>query len=156
MQGRKVRNKDDAASPVVGTIMMAAVAVVLAAPVYSWAGGIRAERDQPAAALSMSSDSAIVGGVKTFSIASATPGLRWTDVAFTLDGIELAYDGALGNDGEYCIASPGSTCAAGAAPPDRPIGAGDTVRVQHAALAGMTLRILDREANAVMLTTSVL
>lgn len=154
-EGRHQHRDDRAVSPVVGTIMTVAIAVVLAAPVYSWVTGARSEREEPATALAVTSDGPIASDTKGYVVASATPGLRWTELTILLDGTPLAYDGALASDGTYCIASPGMTCAAGASPPERLVGAGDALRIHGADLAGRSLLAVDAQANSALVALTV-
>lgn len=156
MKGHPPRGTDDAVSPVIATILLAAIAVVVAAPVYVWTSGLRGDPDAGAGrAVTLSSNTPLLSDVKEFSVASATPGMRWGDFAYSLDGIALRYDGELGEDGEFCVASPGMACVAGTSIPDLPLGAGELIRIQHSELSGKTLRVGDPRANAVVLTLVV-
>lgn len=155
MQRRKFNPPDAAVSPVVGTIILVAIAVVLASSVYVWASGAGSSTPEPAKSLTVTSSTPILAGVKEFAVASATPGVRWSELSFTLDGTPLAYDGALGDDNDFCVAAPGMTCIVGTTTPTAIIGAGDTIRVQHGSMAGKTLRVVDLQANVVILALTL-
>ena len=153
---RKFLNGDDeAVSPVIAVILMVAITVVLAATVYVWVSGFGSSGTTPAKTMSLTSSGGIVDGNKTYVIASASPGLKWTDLDFTLDGIAMAYDGdGSPTSGTYCVWNP-SAAACFASEPTSTIGAGAQLRVYHHLLSGQTLRILDGQANSVILTQPV-
>lgn len=150
-----LRGDDDAVSPVIAVILMVAITVVLAATVYVWVSGFGSQSSQPAKTISLTSNGAIASSVKQYAVASGTPGMKWSDLTFTLDGTSLAYNGSLGGNNEFCIADGGSTCTAGTTVPTTTIDAGDLIKIQHAALSGKTLRVLDSQANSVILTLVV-
>lgn len=154
---RKFRGEDEAVSPVIAVILMVAITVVLAATVYVWVSGFGSQGSQPAKTVSLTSAGAIASSVKQYTIASGTPGLKWSDLSYTLDGTTMTYDGTgpLGNDNEFCVADTGSTCVTGTSAPSTTVDAGDTLKIQHASLSGKTLRILDSQANSVILTLTV-
>ena len=148
-----VNGEDDAVSPVIAVILMVAITVVLAATVYVWVSGFGAQSGTPAKTMSLSSAGALSGtNNKTYSVASATSGMKWTDVTFTLDGTTMAYDTAL-STGEFCVASTGTACDA--ALPTGVISAGQIITIYNTALSGKTFRVLDSQANSVILTLVV-
>ncbi|HWH09402.1 MAG TPA: archaellin/type IV pilin N-terminal domain-containing protein, partial [Candidatus Thermoplasmatota archaeon] len=84
--------RDAAVSPVVGTILMVAITVVLAATVYVWVSGFGGSGSDPAKTISLSSGGAIKDcGVddkcKTYTIAGASPGLKYEDIKVVLNGV---------------------------------------------------------------------
>lgn len=148
-----MKDADEAVSPVIAVILMVAITVVLAATVYVWVSGFGSQSGQPAKTMSLSSAGALSGtNNKTYAVASATSGMKWTDVTFTLDGATLAYDTAL-TTGEYCVATTGTACDASA--PTSVIQAGQQLTIFNTGLSGKTLRILDSQANSVILTLVV-
>jgi len=151
---RKFRGEDEAVSPVIAVILMVAITVVLAATVYVWVSGFGSQSSQPAKTISLTSNGAIASSVKQYTVASATPGLKWNDLSYTLDGTSLTYDNALGTDNDFCVADGGTTCVVSPVP-STTVDAGDTIKLQHASLSGKTFRILDSQANSVIYTITV-
>jgi hypothetical protein len=104
--------------------------------------------------MSLTSNGALSGGLKSFLVASASPGLKWSDVTFTLDGATQAIS-ATATDcssttpaaARYAPCGPALETAAAVA------NAGDAVRLNTA--SGQTLRVLDTASNSVMLTLTV-
>ena len=151
-----LRGDDDAVSPVIAVILMVAITVVLAATVYVWVSGFGSQSNQPAKTMSMTSAAAIAnsGSVywKNYTVASATPGMKYSDVKFTLNGADLTF-AAPASCGEAADGT-WKACANGAARAATDvISAGDVVTLRSAsALSGQTLRVLDSQANSVVLT----
>lgn len=163
-----LNNDDEAVSPVIAVILMVAITVVLAATVYVWVSGFGSNSSQPAKTLALTSNGAIADcgtdGVtagayecKSYVVASASPGLRWQDLTFTIDGADQTIaaencDATVepedpntysGCDGD------GTAEATGAV-----IQAGNLVEFHGAAssLSGGTLRVLDSASNSIILT----
>lgn len=111
---------------------------------------------RPAKSLAMTSNGAISGNTKSYTIASASPGIKWSDLTLALDGVPLAYDGdaPADADNEYYV-SDGPHAAPGRVAPSTSIDAGDRLTLHHGSLSGKTLRVIDAEANAVILTLVV-
>ena len=171
-------DNDDAVSPVIAVILMVAITVVLAATVYVWVSGFGSQSNQPAKTVSMTSAMAIAGAVnpvdgtsnstdyvKNYTIASATPGMKYSDVKITLDGATVACEDDLANNAHQWRVNRGgdfvgdwlecsNTQGIG---PDAVVTAGDTVQLYYngGALSGRTLRVLDSQANSVVLTLVV-
>lgn len=154
MLSRKLRNHDSAVSPVIAVILMVAITVVLAATVYVWVSGFGAGGTQPAKTLSLASASAITNGDKIYTVASGTTGLKWSDLNFTLDGgwRPQAQGATCSSDiaNATYYACRGSTQLTA----DDVVQAGDLVRLGGAS-SGQTLRVLDSQANSVILTLAV-
>ncbi len=154
-----LQNRDEAVSPVIAVILMVAITVVLAATVYVWVSGFGAQSSNPAKTMSITSDGAIAESVfKNYTVASATSGMKWSDVTLSLNGAPLSYDHTATNTTDtFCVATSGTTCALNAAwaPTTTIITAGQMITIKDAALSGQTLRILDANANSVMLTLTI-
>src|SRR5207248_11023821 len=108
------RQNDDAVSPVIAVILMVAITVVLAATVYVWVSGFGASSSTPAKTMSLTSNGALASNTKTYAVASATSGMRWSDVSFTLNGASAGRDGSGTTSPSYCVALTGSACVANA------------------------------------------
>ena len=152
--------EDEAVSPVIAVILMVAITVVLAATVYVWVSGFGSQSSQPAKTLSLTSAGSIdsttyaTDFVKTYTVASATSGMRYQDITVTMNGVTQAFE----DDGRSIDANAAWGAYAGAT--DRVatdvIAAGDTLAVRtDTTPAGVTLRILDAQANSVILTLTV-
>lgn len=151
-------NNDEAVSPVIAVILMVAITVVLAATVYVWVSGFGGSSGTPAKTISLSSSSALSSGAKSYAVASATSGMKWSDVTVTVDGVSRAID----TTGD-CTSSPpnpsGSTVYLACGGTTRQattdvIDAGDMLYFEGLS-AGQTLRILDAQANSVIYTLSI-
>lgn len=148
MSSRLFRRVDDrAVSPVIAVILMVAITVVLAATVYVWVSGFGASSSTPAHSIALTKQKA--GYYQTMTIASATPGLRWSDLTFQVDGMS-AYDVILADGGANTRSTSFAPSNTGT------ILAGDTVYLVNGATSAATgtLRILDTQANSVILTLS--
>lgn len=142
------RSDDQAVSPVIATILMVAITVVLSATVYVWVTGFGGQTTQPARSVSLSSNAPISNaGVKTYTVSAASTGMSWQQLKITLNGVEMA-QAATTNATQY-EAAHGTTAETGA----DTIDAGDSITVTSA--AGQTLRIVDAQSNAVILTMIV-
>lgn len=110
----------------------------------------------PAKSLSVTSSGALASNTKAYTISSASPGMKWSDLRFTLDGTPLVYDGTdpANADNEFYVMD-GQAIVPGEALPSTTLDAGDGLVLYHSALAGKTLRILDAQANSVILTLTV-
>ena len=150
---------DEAVSPVIAVILMVAITVVLAATVYVWVSGFSGGGGTPAKSMALSSagtiDSTSFSGdfAKNYTVASATAGMKYSDIKLTLNGAEQTFDAT------SCGSSLGANAAWGgcAGTTDRAasdvIQAGDVIRLRtDATPSGSTLRILDSQANSVILT----
>lgn len=154
---------DDAVSPVIAVILMVAITVVLAATVYVWVSGFGANGSAPAKSVAFASAGAIATETagnqwKTYTVASASPGLKWTDLTFKLGGTDMTYadivNGAANTD-QYCVLNNGATdCLADAATAGL-VSAGNKFRIEDAALSGQEFLILDSNSNSIILTLTV-
>lgn len=158
---RKFLNGDDeAVSPVIAVILMVAITVVLAATVYVWVSGFGSNSSAPAKSMALTSDGAINLDNKTYTVASATPGMKWTDVTFKLDGAPLAYDNLAADAAvadTYCPLDSAAACfdpstATGSA---LLIDAGDRVRFHDTAITGQKLLVLDSSSNSIIVTLTI-
>ena len=157
-----VSGDDEAVSPVIAVILMVAITVVLAATVYVWVSGFGSQSGQASKSLSLSSAGALTDGTddeKEYTVTAATPGMKYTDVKFTLNGAELGCDETSPTTDAFWIESGGVAiaCSSATAGPDRVVAAGDIIVLHEEteALSGKTLRILDSNANSVILTLNV-
>lgn len=145
-----LRVSESAAAPVVGAIVLVAVAIVGGIGLYV-ALQPAASDTPPPVSLGVSYSQWTSEETREFTVSSATPGLRWERLAFTLDGERLAYDGDLAGAGTYCVVDDGDACAPtsgfhGSALVD----AGERVRLREADPAGRIVRVLDVESNLVL------
>lgn len=113
--------------------------------------------DPPAVkSLALSSAGAIASNTKTYTIASASQGLKWSDLLLTLDGTTLTYDGTdPANANHEFYVKDGATAVAGTTVPSTTVDAGDSLVIYHASLSGKTMRIIDVTSNSVILTLVV-
>ncbi|MFA5860629.1 MAG: archaellin/type IV pilin N-terminal domain-containing protein [Candidatus Thermoplasmatota archaeon] len=153
------RTRDDAVSPVIAVILMVAITVVLAATVYVWVSGFGAQSGTPAKTISLSSSNALSNTYKNYTVASATSGMKWSDISITIDGVArnqtlesvagactTRFDG-LNTEWQACSgATPAATTAV--------VTAGDQVSFASVT-SGSTLRVLDTQANSVILTLTI-
>lgn len=142
------RSNDSAVSPVIAVILMVAITVVLAATVYVWVSGFSGG-GSAAKTISLASngpeDSAFE---RSYTIASATSGMKWQDVSFTVDGTPLYFT-------TNATAADGEIRAAGEAA-DAVINAGDQITIDLLTSgSGRTLRVLDSQANSVIYTINL-
>jgi flagellin-like protein len=156
-----LKNDDDAVSPVIAVILMVAITVVLAATVYVWVSGFGASSGSPAKTMSLSSDGTLSSsGGKTYTIASATSGMRWSDLSVTVNGAAVNQTHATTNGVSACPTSPEAAtvflvCSGASTKLSTGIvSAGDSFRLTGLS-SGQTLRILDAQANSVILTLTV-
>lgn len=112
------------------------------------------EPSRPARMLSLTSTGAIRDGVKGYAIASASPSMRWSDLSLTVDGRAWTLDPAgacpraPSGEGRYLVCGPQRETA------DATVDAGDTLAVGGIS-SGQTIRLIDVQANAVILTLTV-
>src|SRR5687767_8296989 len=100
-----LNNDDDAVSPVIAVILMVAITVVLAATVYVWVSGFGSQSGNPSKSISLSSNGPLSSnGWKNFTVASASSGMRYSDLTVTVDGTS------------YALAEAGDTPAADCSP----------------------------------------
>ena len=153
---------DEAVSPVIAVILMVAITVVLAATVYVWVSGFGAQSSQPAKSIALTSAGALdtTNSLKSYTVASATSGMKYSDFTVTLNGGSMAFDPSASN--ARCAASPVTVTAS-----DFTVCSGGTLRAQSAVVqagdviwlktinSGDTLRLLDSNADSVMLTLKI-
>jgi hypothetical protein len=115
----------------------------------------------PAKTMSLSSDGALSSsGGKTYTIASTTSGMRWSDIIVTVNGAAINQTHAATNGVSACPASPEAAtvflvCVGSAIKRSTDaISAGDSLRLTGLS-SGQGLRILDAKANSVILTLTV-
>lgn len=148
--------RDEGVSPVIAVILMVAITVVLSATVYVWVSGFGAQNSTRQKTIGLISSAPLSGNTKLYSVSSAAAGMKWSDVRFTLNGRTLAYDSTLTGTAKYCVATTGSSCVATASwNPASAVQAGQTITLADTSLNGETLRVVDAEANAVILTLVV-
>lgn len=152
--------RDDAVSPVIAVILMVAITVVLAATVYVWASSFGAKSTSMAETVALLSEGRLDNTHKNFTIASASPGMRWSDLTFTIDGTALNQTFAATDGATACPSGPEANtrwlaCAgASTEAASATVSAGDTLKFRGFS-SGQTLRILDANANSVILTLTV-
>lgn len=101
---------------------------------------------QPAKSLAITSAGPLEDGMKTYTIASASPGIQWADLAIAVNGAPLTR-------AEGCAPAPGEFAACAGEEPATAVSAGDSL-VIHAG-SGETMRIIDAGTNSVILTVTV-
>jgi flagellin-like protein len=147
----------EAVSPVIAVILMVAITVVLAATVYVWVSGFGAQSGTPAKSISLSSAAALdsTNNVKQYSVASATSGMKYGDVSLTINGGAAAIDGAATCPGASATPSDWDACRGSTTETSSGVvTAGDVITLTNVH-SGDTLRVLDSQANSVMLTLVV-
>ena len=136
------KERDAAASVVVGEIILVAVAIVGASVVY-----VLASRDGPpptsVEAVSFSPNGHD-GDVRTLVVAAATDGLAWERLELSAGRETLAYDAALSAANTWCRVE-GSACAPA---PSGSVLAGQELRLRHAGDGSFEVR--DVEANGLL------
>lgn len=108
------------------------------------------EPSQPAKSIAITSSGALADGVKRYTIASASPGMAWSDLALMLNGatLSLAAD-CEPQPGEYAICRDEAPKGA-----DAPVSAGDTLAIAVAE-TGVALRLIDTGSNSVIFNITV-
>lgn len=148
------RNPNDSAvSPVIAVILMVAITVVLAATVWVWVGSFSGSEGAAPGALSITSN-----GVqspqfeKNYTITSASSGLRYETLRLSVEGTAYTQDAvSAASDGEWTVYR-GTTILSGT----DIVTAGDRIEVDGASdMSGMMLRIVDANANSLLLQTRI-
>ena len=165
---RKFLNGDDAVSPVIAVILMVAITVVLAATVYVWVSGFGSNSSQPAKSIAFTSDGAITAltanhaPTKTYTVASASPGMKFGDLTLKLDGSTMTYndasdDATTPTDSEdWCVLTSAGACIASGSYATELVDAGDRIRLEDAgSLSGSKFLVLDAGSNSIILTLTV-
>lgn len=176
---RAFRRDDDAVSPVIAVILMVAITVVLAATVYVWVSGFGAQSSQPAKTMSLTSAGTLTTSLtldldagdsqKPYSVASAAPGMRYGDITVSVDGVtatmstgncDTTYTDLASNaDGvpAWIACSGAFSSTATARTTTSTVSAGDYFYVfgDDTSIASKTLRVLDTQANSVILTLTI-
>jgi hypothetical protein len=89
---------------------------------------------------------------RSFVVAGANAGLRWSQVDVKLEGADVPYDGTLTLTPSYCVVTSGTSCVpTGSFDPKTLIAGGQRVRLHDVALSGKTLMLTSPDANAVLL-----
>lgn len=145
--------EEGAVSPVIGTVILVAIAVVAAGVVYAIYGSA-GSRDLPAALALTTGTSG--DEERTFNVATATPGIPYSRVSLLLDEGRLAYDGTLSAFGTWCQETPFGTCVPTADFDETSsVAAGDRLRVRADGFAGKTLHLRDDAANTLLATIAL-
>jgi hypothetical protein len=118
--------------------------------------GFGAQSGTPQKSMSLTSAAALSGGFKTYAIASSTSGMKYSDISVTLNGATFALDATVAcaspqtipTASQYLACTGTTRHVAGDV-----VSAGDVISLRAA--SGDTLRILDSQANAVILTLTV-
>lgn len=177
---KSLNREDEAVSPVIAVILMVAITVVLAATVYVWVSGFGSNSSQPAKSIAFSSGASLATSVglsavdaddsyKTYIVSAASPGLKYSDLSFTLNGIAATEtpgncdatltDHATDDSGDAIWAVCTSTFSAGASQKTTTdlVSAGDYVYImlEGSSMSGQTFRVLDSAANSIILTLVV-
>lgn len=169
---------EEAVSPVIAVILMVAITVVLAATVYVWVSGFGSNSSQPAKSVAFTSggtlqtaqtlDATDAGdSYKVYIVSAASPGLKYSDLAFTLNGATMTRQGncdttltdlATDGGGAYWIGCSSAFSASSAVrASDALVTAGDHIYVslEGASMSGNTFRVLDSNANSIITTLVV-
>lgn len=157
----KPRANDAAVSPVIAVILMVAITVVLAAVVYVWVSGFgNAAGTGPAGSLSLASADTIDASahpgdyVKAYTVTSASPGLRYSQLSLRVNGTAYAFDV------DACDPDAAAVWTACAGTTQRAASdvlmAGDTLRLRaDDSPAGTQLQVVDANANSVIATMTI-
>src|SRR5579885_113892 len=142
--------RDAGVSEAIGTILMIALVVVLAGVVYVWVGyGSDAPAPPPAVGMNPESGTATD---RSFILAEASSGLRWSQVAVHLDGADVPYDGTQTLTPSYCVVTTGSSCVTtGSWDPQTLMGGGQRLKLHATFLSCNTLQVVSPDSNAVLL-----
>jgi flagellin-like protein len=188
---QKFRSRDDAVSPVIAVILMVAITVVLAATVYVWVSGFGSNSSQPAKSIAFTSggtlqtaldlntgasDAATDDSYKVYIVSAASPGLKYSDLVYTLNGVTATHSNGdcdnVAGGGEIddllnsatagtvnwlaCGAALGGNNVA-AKSTDALVTAGDHIYImfEGSSMAGQTFRVLDSAANSIIMTLVV-
>lgn len=164
---QKFRGGDDAVSPVIAVILMVAITVVLAATVYVWVSGFGSQSSNPAKTISLTSAGALASSGKTYTVAAASSGMKYSDISITINGAAYNQSIASTNGGVPGTGSCAAATAAAMGGADTSVWqacSGATVAATTAVISagaqiqianvnsGDTLRVLDATANSVILT----
>lgn len=163
---QKFRGADEAVSPVIAVILMVAITVVLAATVYVWVSGFGSQSSQPAKSISLASAGALESTtytpdfLKKYTVSAATAGMRYSDFTLTIDGVQATFDttscSALDNPASATVGSWGGCAGTTERIGTSVVTAGDQINIRYdSTLAGKTLRLLDSQANSVILTLTL-
>lgn len=153
-------DRDEAVSPVIAVILMVAITVVLAATVYVWVSGFGGSSSTPAKSISLVSASAVAEASeadgdyeKTFTVASASPGLKYEDLRISIGGRTLDWVVGTNPGDDEWTAYAGSTTRAATSL----VSAGDTIALEKdgATMVGDTLNIIDLDSNSVIFTLTI-
>ena len=152
---------DEAVSPVIAVILMVAITVVLAATVYVWVSGFGSSSSNAAKTIALTSASPIDSSAtctaagthycKSYTVASATSGMKYSDFTVTINGVTQTFaSSACAPAGNAVWAACGGTTARAASDV---VQAGDTIILRtDLTPSGATLRMLDTNANSIMLS----
>lgn len=147
---------DDGVAPVIGTILLVALAILAGVGLYSAYSDMDANDGAPppgTVAYMSTPPTATDGGADraNLTLVRAGNGLRYDALDVTLDGEALPCDETPAGD-SYRVWSGGVVLACGAGGPEAPLSAGDLLEVHDlgGGLAGKTLRIVDVASNAVI------
>lgn len=150
------RNDDNAVSPVIAVILMVAITVVLAATVYVWVSGFSSSSSSPAKTMSLTSSGALSNTWKNYTVASATSGMKYSDISITINGVTQTYDTAAScgvptlASTKYAVCHGGSALSSAA----NVVTAGDTIMLSGVS-SGQTLRVLDSQANGIIASINI-
>ena len=165
-----LKNDEEAVSPVIAVILMVAITVVLAATVYVWVSGFGSSNSAPAKSIALTSDGALAEAISTaghqqnqaknYSVASASPGLKWGDVKLSLDGETMTYTDASQNGGTqntnaWCLLTSAGACVASADYAAKLVEAGARIRLEDASLSASKFLIVDPASNSQIYTLTI-
>lgn len=147
------RQDDDAVSPVIAVILLVAITVVLGATLYTWVGDFNAGQRMPDKSISLVSNDAYDDTLFVKEYVAATGvGLRYGDISVTLDGAPLTLASAAADDRWY-VQRGGAVLAS---PATETVKAGDVLVLNDDAdMDGKTLRVVDRNANFILVSLVV-
>ncbi|GEM_PF-2865288 len=142
---------DGAVSEALGTVLMIAVVIALAAVVYLWVGV--GDHAAPPPAMSLSPDEGATPTDRSFTLTALSTPLHWSDVSVRLDGAALGYDSALATPDTFCVVADGSGCipTGSWAPATTRVAPGSHLVIHSSSLAGKTLLVSAPDANAAIL-----
>jgi FlaG/FlaF family flagellin (archaellin) len=147
---------DDGVSEAIGTILLVALVVALAAAVYVYVG-TGSNQQAPPPAMSLAGDSGATSTDRSFTVSAVSSPVHWSDVAIHLDGATLTYDSSLSSARTFCVAASGAACVPTLswAPQSTVVVAGSRLLIHDTSLAGKTFLVTVPDQNAAILKANL-
>lgn len=149
--------RDDAESNVIGALLVVAMAVALAALLYTFVGG-SGSSDPPPKAIALARPVSLGSNTVQYELASASEGVFWNGIVLRVENYASAYTITVTGD-TWSSAASSSTAWNGASQLGstyRLMDPGDRVSVQLAGPGSARLTAIDAEANVLLTQVAVL